>query len=122
MLEPLLVVINNLVQVIQNVYLAQVVQYSLGASKKDEAKASDAETTGNKDGNTVGLFSQKGKDQVGLFPSNSCPKNHNKSSEHLRNFDMDQSVRRSMNKDHTSCPTDMMSTGDTGHDHQKLVH
>ena len=91
-LEPLLVDINKLVQVIHNVYLAQVIQYSLGVSKKDEAKASDAVTTGNKDGNTIGLSPQKGKNQVGLFPSNSSPKNHNKSSEHLRNFNMDQSV------------------------------
>ena len=94
MLEPPLVDINKLVQVIQNVYLAQVIPYSLGASKKDEAKASDAATTSNKDGNNIGLFPQKGKDQVGLFPSNLSPKNHNKSSEHLRNFDMDQSVEK----------------------------
>ena len=87
MLEPLPVDINKLVQVIQNMYPAQVVQYSLGASKKEEAKASDAATTNNKNGNNVGLFPQKGKDQVGLFPPNSSPKNHNKSSEHLRNFD-----------------------------------
>ena len=32
------------------------------------------------------LFPQKSKDEVGLFPSNSSPKNHNKSNEHLRNF------------------------------------
>ena len=38
MLEPLLVDINKLVQVIQNVYPAQVVQFSLGAAKKDEPK------------------------------------------------------------------------------------
>ena len=92
MLEPLLVDINKLVQVIQTIYPAQVVQYSLVASKKDELKASDAVPTGNKDGNNVGLFLPKGKDQVGLFPSNSSPQNHNKSNEHLRNFDMDQSV------------------------------
>ena len=92
MLEPLPVDINKLVQVIQNVYPAQVVQYSLGALKKDEAKALDAVPTGNKDVNKVGLFLPKGKDQVGLFPPSSSPKNHNKSNEHLRNFDMDQSV------------------------------
>ena len=34
----------------------------------------------------------KGKDQVGLFPPNSIPKNYNKSNEHLRNFDMDKTV------------------------------
>ena len=73
MLEPLLVDINKLVQVIQNVYLAQVVQYSLGTSKKDEkdgAKESDASTAGNKVSNNIGLFPQKGKEQVGLFQSN----------------------------------------------------
>ena len=92
MLEPLPVDINKLVQVIQSIYPAQVVQYSLGASKKDEAKASDAVTTGKKDNNSIGLFLPKGNDQVGLFPSNSSPKNHSKSNEHLRNFNMDQSV------------------------------
>ena len=64
---------NKLVQVTQSVYPAQVVHYSLGASKKDETKASDAVTTGNKDSNNVGLFPPKGKDQVGLFPPNSIP-------------------------------------------------
>ena len=37
----------------------------LGASKKDkkdEAKASDAVTAGNKDGNNIGLFPPKGED------------------------------------------------------------
>ena len=62
MLEPPPVDINKLVQIIQSVYPAQVVQYSLGASKKDEAKASDAVTTGKKDDNSLGLFLQKGKD------------------------------------------------------------
>ena len=64
----------------------------MGALKKDEAKASDALPTGNKDVNNIGLFLAKGKDQVGLIPPNSSPKNHIKSNEHLRNFDMDQSV------------------------------
>ena len=122
MLEPLPVDINKLVQVIQSIYPAQVVQYSLGASKKDEAKASDAAPTGNKNVNNVCLFPPKGKDQVGLFQPNSSPKNHNKSNGHLRNFDMDQLVKRSMNKDHTSHQIDMTLTGGVGQDHQKLVH
>ena len=84
MLEPPLVDVNKLVQVIQNVYPAQVVQYSLGASKKDKkdgAKATDASTAGDKASNNIGLFPPKGRDQVELFPANSSPKNHNKSSE-----------------------------------------
>ena len=92
MLEPLPVDINKLVQVIQSVYPAEVVQYSLGAARKDEAKTSDAVLMGNKDVNNIGLLPLKGKDQVGLFPPNSSPQNHNKSNVHLRNFDMDQSV------------------------------
>ena len=73
----------------------QVVQYSLGIQRKndkEETKELDASTVGNKDTNNVGLFPLKGKDQVGIYPSNSSPKNYNKSSEHLRDFDMDQSV------------------------------
>ena len=99
MLEPPPVHINKLVQVIQNIHPTQVVQYSLGALKKAEAKASDAVSTGNKDVNNVDLFLPKGKDQVGLFPLYSSPTNHNKSNEHLRNVSQ---WKRSMNKDHTS--------------------
>ena len=40
----------------------------------------------------VQIFQEFVKDQVGLFPPNSSPKNHTKSNKHLRNFDMDQSV------------------------------
>ena len=92
MLQPTPVDINKLVQVIQSVYPAEVVQYSLGAPRKDEGKTSDAVPMGNKDVNNVGLFLPKGKDQAGLLPPNSSPKNDKKSNEHLRNFDMDQSV------------------------------
>ena len=81
MLKPPPVDINKLVQVIQSVYPAEVVQYSLDASKKDEAKASDVGPMGNKNVSNIGLFPLKGKDQVGLFPPNSSPKNHNKSNE-----------------------------------------
>ena len=67
----------------------------LSVSKKDEkeeTKELDASATGNKDSESIGLFPPKGKDQAGLFPPNSIPKNHNKTSEHLRDFDVDQSV------------------------------
>ena len=97
MLELPLIDINKVVQVIQCAYPTQVVQYSLGIQRKnerEETKELDASTTSNKDGNNVGLFPSKGKNQVGLFPSNSSPKNHNKFSEHLRDFDMDQSVEK----------------------------
>ena len=105
MLEPLPVDINKLVQVIQSVYPADVVQYSLSEARKDEAKTSDAVPTSNKDVNSVGLFLPKGKDQVGLFPPKSSPKIHNKSNEHLRNFDMDQSVEE-INKQGSCQPPD----------------
>ena len=87
MLELPLIDINKVVQVIQCAYPSQVIQYSLDIQKKNEkgeTKELDASTAGNKDGNNVGLFPPKGKDQVGLFPTNSSPKNHNKSSEHFR--------------------------------------
>ena len=92
MLEPPLIDINKVVLVIQCVYPTQVVQYSLGIQRKndkEETKELDASTVGNKDTNNVGLYPLKGKDQVGIYPSNSSPKNYNKSSEHLRDFDMD---------------------------------
>ena len=66
-------------------------------------KASDAETTGSKDSNIVSLFPQKGKDQAGLFPPSLSPKNNNKSNEHIRNFDMDQSVEE-INKQRSCKP------------------
>ena len=123
MLKLPLVDINKLVQVIQNCYLAQVVQYSLGTSKKNEkdgAKESDASTAGNKVSNNVGLFPPKGKEQVGLFPLNSSPRNHNKSSEHLRDFNMDQSVEEINEQGHTSHPTSMMSAEDAEQDTSSL--
>ena len=96
MLELPLIDINKVVQVIQCANPTQVLQYSLGIQRKnekEETKELDASTTGNKDSNNVGFFPPKGKDHVRLFPSNSRPKNTNKSSEHLRDFDMNQSVK-----------------------------
>ena len=90
MLEPPVVDINKLVAVIQSVYPMQVLQYSLGGTKKEEPAASN--TAVSKDINNVGLFPHKGKDHVGLFPKNSSPKNPNKSNGHLGNLDMDQSI------------------------------
>ena len=54
-LEPPLIDINKLIQVIQCIYLVQVVKYSLGVTKKDEkeeTKEFDASATGNKDSDT----------------------------------------------------------------------
>ena len=77
MLEPPLVDINKLVQVIQNVYPAQVVQYSLGTSKKDEkegAKESNASTAGDKASNNVGLFLPKVRNKLVYFHQIQAPK------------------------------------------------
>ena len=41
MLEPPVVDINKLVTVIQSIYPVQVLQYSLGATKKEESAASN---------------------------------------------------------------------------------
>ena len=73
MLEPPVVDINKLVAIIQSIYPMQVLQYSLGGTKKEEPAASN--TAVSEDINNVGLFPHKGKDHVGLFPLNSSPKN-----------------------------------------------
>ena len=73
--------INKLVMVIENIYCMQVVQYLLGATNKDETATPGTASRVNKDISNVGLFLQKGKDQVGLFLLNSSPKNPNKSDE-----------------------------------------
>ena len=77
MLEPPLVDINKLVQVIQNVYPAQVVQYSLGTSKKDEkegTKESEASTTVDKVSNNVGLFHGKVRNKLDYSHQIQAPK------------------------------------------------
>ena len=87
---------------------AQYVKYMLEASKKDESegtKAENASPEGNSDKDKVGLFPQKCKDQVGLFPPNSIPNNRDKTNEHLRHFDMDQSVEE-MNENGSYQPPD----------------
>ena len=109
MLEPPVVNINKLVMVIQRVYPTQVLQYSLRATKKEESTASNTTITVSEDINNVGLFPHKGKDQVGLFPSNSSPKNPNKSNEHLGNLDMDQSgeeINKEINEQGSYQPLD----------------
>ena len=73
MLEPPVVDINKLVAIIQSIYPMQVLQYSLGGTKKEEPAASN--TAVSEDINNVGLFPHKVKDHVGLFPLNSSPKN-----------------------------------------------
>ena len=75
MLEAPVVDINKLVTVIQSIYPMQVLQYSLGATKKEGSAASNTAIAVSKDINNVGLFPHKGKDQEELFSSNSSPKN-----------------------------------------------
>ena len=123
-LEPPVVDINKLVSVIRSVYPVQVLQYSLGGTKKEEPAASN--TAINEDINNVGLFPHKGKDHVGLFPKNSIPKNKShKSNEYLGNLDMDQSVEEINEEisEHGSYqPPDRVSTIEVGQDCQKIVH
>ena len=79
-LEPPVVDINRLASVIQSVYPAPVLQYSLGDRIKENPTTSKA--TVSKDVNNVGLFPPKGKNEERLFPQNSSPKNAGKSNEH----------------------------------------
>ena len=100
--------INKLVQIIHCVYLAQVLKYSLSVSKRDEkeeTKKVHASATDNKDSDRVELFPLKGKNQAGFFPPNSITKNHNKTSAHLRDIDVDQSEEE-INKNGSYQPPD----------------
>ena len=93
-LEPPSIDINKIVQIIQCIYLAQV-KYSLGLSKKDEKKETkevDTLPTDKKNNNSIGLFPMKDKDQASLFPLNPIPNNQSKTSKHLMDFNVDQSV------------------------------
>ena len=72
MLEPPVVDISKLASVIQSVYPAEVLQYSLGDKMKEKLTTSN--TTVSEDVNNVDLFPHKGKVQEGLFPKNSSPK------------------------------------------------
>ena len=89
-LEPPVIDINKLASVIQNVYPAQVLQYSLGDMVKE--KPATSKTTVSKNEDNVGLFLPNGKNQEKLFPQNSSPKNASKSNEHLGKLHIDQSV------------------------------
>ena len=64
-LEPPVVDINKLASVIQSVYPAQVLQYSLGDRIKENPTTSKA--TVSEDVDNVGLFPPKGKNEERLF-------------------------------------------------------
>ena len=83
LLEPLVIDINKLTSVIQNVYPAQVLQYSLGDMVKEKPAMSKATVSEN-------------EDNVGLFPPNG--KNKEKSNEHLGKLHIDQSVEEMSNE------------------------
>ena len=89
-LEPPAIDFNKLASVIQNVYPAQVLQYSLGNMVKE--KPATSKTMVSKNEGNVGLFPPNGKNQEKSFPHNSSPKNASKSNKHLGKLHIDQSV------------------------------
>ena len=77
---PLLIDINKLVMLVQKVYPAQVVEYSLGRGKKSSLEMEDNDK-------------HKVEETAGLFPP-SKPKANNKYAESFRNFKEEQSINK----------------------------
>ena len=77
--DPPLIDINKLVMLVQKVYPAQVVEYSLGHGKK-----SSLETEGND--------KHKVEETAGLFPPSKPKANNNKYGESFRDFNEEQLI------------------------------
>ena len=76
--DPPLIDINKLVMLVQKVYPAQVVEYSLGRRKKSSLEMEDNDK-------------HKVKETAGLFPP-SKPKANNKYDDSIRDFNEEQSI------------------------------
>ena len=77
--DPPVIDINKLVMLVQSIYLAQVVEYSLGHGKK-----SDSDMKGN-DKHRV-------EETAGLFPPSKPKADNNKYDESFREFNVEQSI------------------------------
>ena len=77
--DPPLIDINKLVMLVQSVYPAQVVQYSLGHGKKSSLEMEDNDK-------------HKVEETAGLFPPSKPKVNNNKYDESFRNFNEEQSI------------------------------
>ena len=77
--DPPLIDINKLVMLVQKVYPAQVVEYSLGHGKKSSLESEDNDQ-------------HKVEEAAGLFPPSQPKVNNNKYDESFRNFNEEQSI------------------------------
>ena len=77
--DPPLIDINKLVMLVQSVYPAQVVEYSLGHGKKSSLESEDNDK-------------HKVEEAAGLFPPSKPKANNNKYDESFRNFNEEQSI------------------------------
>ena len=78
--DPPLVDINKLVLLVQKVYPAQVVEYSLGRGRKSSLELEDNDK-------------HKVEEAAGLFPPSQPKANNNKYDESFRNFNEEQSIK-----------------------------
>ena len=79
--DPLLININKLVMLIQSIYPAQVVEYSLGHGKK-----SDSDPEGND--------KHKVEETAGLFPPSKPKADNNRYDDSFREFNVEQSINK----------------------------
>ena len=79
--DPPLIDINKLVMLVQSIYPAQVVEYSLGHGKKLSLEMEDNDK-------------RKVEETAGLFPPSKPKANNNKYNESFRNFNEEQSINK----------------------------
>ena len=79
--DPPLIDVNKLVMLVQSVYPAQVVEYSLGRGKKSSLESEDNDK-------------HKVEEAAGLFPPSKPKANNNKYEESFRNFNEEQSINK----------------------------
>ena len=88
--DPPPIDINKLVILVQSIYPAQVVEYSLGCGKK-----SDLDTEGND--------KHKVQETAGLFPPSKPKVDSNNYDESFREFNVEQSINEVNDRDRGSC-------------------
>ena len=89
MWDPPLIDINKLVMLVQRVYPAQVVEYSLGHGKKSSLEMEDNDK-------------HKVEETAGLFPPNKPKANNNKYDESFRDFNEEQLINEVNDSDRGS--------------------
>ena len=87
--DPPLIDINKLVMLVQSIYPAQVVEYSLGRGKKSSLE-------------TEGIEKHKVEETAGLFLPSKIKANKNKYDESFRDFNEEQSINEVNDSDRGS--------------------